>query len=525
MRLLPPLVLGIVLVTAQFDSEEDGDSEETSNCCGCCGGKKTKSKLPGAAADDRDFDFLNVRRYSISNQLEERFKEHTYALSVKPRNANGSPVKVKVTLLIESITDVSEVNMDLTITFVIYQTWTDPRLMIPTDVLPLKSVVLPSRLIQHLWVPDTYVVGSKSSVIHKTTTANQAARIWPTGRVLYSLKLTATVACLMSLHNFPMDTETCSLSLQSFAYDTDEIVLQWDGTAIKDAQGKDENALFMDINLVNNMPKFKIIDHGYNYSTTLFYIKEEGSDTPKEYEKSRLTVTFEFERYFISVFFQRIRFALLSCDDHGHARWSYDVDRPEICASQSLHGNNNCPYYFYDNNGPEIVATSRLLFDGAGHLFVDMLFLCVFCGPGILCSELLMARKGRVRDKLVESRFKNGSQSKNGVALGKATTVVDEKEAPVDEYPSQGLKRRHMSQRISSSHSFDSPHSFSKSAKKIYSIFNVHESPDTARRLDFYFRYLYFLMFALFNAIYWTHVKMAADSSREELAKNFGPDL
>ena len=44
----------------------------------------------------------------------------------------------KVTLLIESITDVSEVNMDLTITFVIYQTWTDPRLMIPTDVLPLK---------------------------------------------------------------------------------------------------------------------------------------------------------------------------------------------------------------------------------------------------------------------------------------------------------------------------------------------------------------------------------------------------
>ena len=55
--------------------------------------------------------------------------------------------------------------------------------------------------------------------------------------------------------------------------------------------------------------------------------------------------------------------------------------------------NNNCPYYFYDNNGPEIVATSRLLFDGAGHLFVDMLFLCVFRGPGILCSELFDGAK------------------------------------------------------------------------------------------------------------------------------------
>ena len=51
----------------------------------------------------------------------------------------------QVTLLIESITDVSEVNMDLTITFVIYQTWTDPRLMIPTDVLPLKRCKAESR--------------------------------------------------------------------------------------------------------------------------------------------------------------------------------------------------------------------------------------------------------------------------------------------------------------------------------------------------------------------------------------------
>ena len=88
-----------------------------------------------------------------------------------------------MTLLIESITDVSEVNMDLTTTFVIYQSWTDPRLKVASDSKPLKrnmhniyirlrnfnlrillfmiSVVLPSRLIQHLWVPDTYVVGSK----------------------------------------------------------------------------------------------------------------------------------------------------------------------------------------------------------------------------------------------------------------------------------------------------------------------------------------------------------------------------
>lgn len=47
--------------------------------------------------------------------------------------------------------------------------------------------------------------------------------------------------------------------------------------------------------------------------------------------------------------------------------------------------------------------------------------------------------------------------------------------------------------KITTNHSFDqglSDRSFSKSIKKIYSIFNVHESPDTARRLgENFFKY------------------------------------
>ena len=36
----------------------------------------------------------------------------------------------------------------------------------------------------------------------------------------------------------------------------------------------------MDISLVNNMPKFKIIDHGYTFSTTQFMLQEEGFEIP-----------------------------------------------------------------------------------------------------------------------------------------------------------------------------------------------------------------------------------------------------
>ena len=45
---------------------------------------------------------------------------------------------------------------------------------------------------------------------------------------------------------------------------------------------------------------------------------------------------------------------------------------------------------------------------------------------------------------------------------------------------------RQLSSKLETNHIFDNgsmDRSFSKSIKKIYSIFNVHESPETARRL------------------------------------------
>ena len=69
--------------------------------------------------------------------------------------------------------------------------------------------------------------------------------------------------------------------MQSFAYDTDELELIWDAASINEAKKKNRDALFMDISLVNNMPKFKIIDHGYNYSKSQFMLQEEGFTLPQ----------------------------------------------------------------------------------------------------------------------------------------------------------------------------------------------------------------------------------------------------
>ena len=72
----------MIRVLIQRQGQNNGGQN---NGCGCPRvKKKPKSVLPGVEKDE------------VSNQLEERFKEHTYALSVKPRNENGLPIAVKL---------------------------------------------------------------------------------------------------------------------------------------------------------------------------------------------------------------------------------------------------------------------------------------------------------------------------------------------------------------------------------------------------------------------------------------------
>ena len=81
--------------------------------------------------------------------------------------------------------------------------------------------------------------------------------------------------------------------MQSFAYDTDELELIWDAASINEAKKKNRDALFMDISLVNNMPKFKIIDHGYNYSKSQFMLQEEGFTLPQGNSSYKNFISFD----------------------------------------------------------------------------------------------------------------------------------------------------------------------------------------------------------------------------------------
>ncbi|PNI52130.1 GABRP isoform 5, partial [Pan troglodytes] len=134
-------------------------------------------------------------------------------------NFGGEPVQIALTLDIASISSISESNMDYTATIYLRQRWMDQRLVFEGN----KSFTLDARLVEFLWVPDTYIVESKKSFLHEVTVGNRLIRLFSNGTVLYALRITTTVACNMDLSKYPMDTQTCKLQLESWGYDGNDV--------------------------------------------------------------------------------------------------------------------------------------------------------------------------------------------------------------------------------------------------------------------------------------------------------------
>ncbi|GAA6099371.1 gamma-aminobutyric acid receptor subunit rho-1 [Tachysurus ichikawai] len=151
-----------------------------------------------------------------------RIDDHDFTM----RPGFGGPaVPVGVDVQVESLDTISEVDMDFTMTLYLRHYWKDERLSFSGKTN--QSMTFDSRLVKKIWVPDMFFVHSKRSFIHDTTTDNVMLRVYPDGKVLYSVRVTVTAMCNMDLSHFPLDTQTCSLEIESYAYTDDDLMLYW----------------------------------------------------------------------------------------------------------------------------------------------------------------------------------------------------------------------------------------------------------------------------------------------------------
>uniref|UniRef100_A0A8C9NU43 Gamma-aminobutyric acid receptor subunit pi n=1 Tax=Serinus canaria TaxID=9135 RepID=A0A8C9NU43_SERCA len=134
----------------------------------------------------------------------------------------GEPVQIAMSLDIASISSIPESDMDYTATISLRQRWTDPRLVFHGN----KSFTLDARLVDLLWVPDTYIVELKRSFLHDVTVGNCLVRLFSNGTFFLSYIITTTVACNMDLSKYPMDTQTLSV-FSSGGYDENDVTFTW----------------------------------------------------------------------------------------------------------------------------------------------------------------------------------------------------------------------------------------------------------------------------------------------------------
>ncbi|CAH2319989.1 gamma-aminobutyric acid receptor subunit delta isoform X1 [Pelobates cultripes] len=146
-----------------------------------------------------------------------------YARHFRP-GIGGPPVNVAVDIEVTSIDHISEVNMEYTMTVFLRQSWRDERL---SYNYTQKTLGFDCRFVEKIWIPDTFIVNSKSAWFHDVTVENKLIRLQPDGVILYSSRITSTVACDMDLTKYPMDEQECMLDLESYGYSAEDITYQW----------------------------------------------------------------------------------------------------------------------------------------------------------------------------------------------------------------------------------------------------------------------------------------------------------
>ncbi|KAH3831314.1 glycine receptor subunit alpha-2-like [Dreissena polymorpha] len=151
-----------------------------------------------------------------------------YDSSIAPDFELNSHTLVQIKILIQNIYSVTETSMDYSLDIFLRQKWTDPRLQYG-HLYQKEHLELDSKMMDKVWVPDTFFPNEKKASVHTVTVPNKMMHVYKNGTVLYSIRLSLTLSCSMQLHKYPMDVQRCPIILSSYAYTTENVMYEWEG--------------------------------------------------------------------------------------------------------------------------------------------------------------------------------------------------------------------------------------------------------------------------------------------------------
>ena len=172
------------------------------------------------------------------------------------------------------------------------QQWRDSRLAFDAEGGSISYLTLtdPSRI----WKPDLFFSSGLSGRRHELLNPNSLIRIYPSGDVLYSTRISLTSSCPMDLKFFPHDVQTCVIKMASYGMTTDDLVFQW----------KDAYPLQVTSNL--HLHDFTLNDFRADYATSRTNTGEYSAIT------ASLLFKRDFSRYYVDVYIPCTFFVLLA---------------------------------------------------------------------------------------------------------------------------------------------------------------------------------------------------------------------
>ncbi|XP_066967110.1 glutamate-gated chloride channel alpha-like isoform X1 [Macrobrachium rosenbergii] len=171
-----------------------------------------------------------------------------YDRHLAPKNKDGGPVTIYLSVMISSVNEVNEKDMELILGVFFRTSWTDPRLIVPKDLFneTTESLVLSQEFIRDLklWLPDPYIERVKKIETASMLQPFVGAKLHKNGKILISQMFTITLSCPMFFQDFPFDTQTCYLEIASYFYGIKDVTFGWHLYGI--ATSKDIPALLGD---------------------------------------------------------------------------------------------------------------------------------------------------------------------------------------------------------------------------------------------------------------------------------------
>ncbi|XP_070542342.1 glycine receptor subunit alphaZ1-like [Ptychodera flava] len=194
-----------------YKSESFGHDDSDDDDHGGAGGEA------GSKEDEHDKHDDNATTLFVDQLFNK------YDKTMRP-GFDGPTCKVRVDVFFSRIDSLAELTMDYGVTLFLRQMWNDPRLKYDHSS---QHIPPSASLLDKIWIPDLFFTNEKSAHFHDQTVDNVMLRFYPNGDVLYSMRVSLTLACYMTFTKFPMDVQVCSIQLESYGYSVDEMEFVW----------------------------------------------------------------------------------------------------------------------------------------------------------------------------------------------------------------------------------------------------------------------------------------------------------